>query len=200
VINTGPYQRIIGLLGVVLVVIVSVAFLTSHRAGTAGVPPGQRIDRFAAPRANSTLNGAANLHPTCSPAKHDPGALNVCLLVARAPLVLVFFVTNSGSCERQVTALQTVSRQYGAGQVQFAAVAVRASHAAATAAVRAHHWTIPVAYDEDGRVGAEFGVEICPLVELVDRGGVVARRLIGDHWSSGAALAGPVRALAAGSR
>jgi AhpC/TSA family len=197
VIDTRPYQRFIGLLGVVLVVVISIAFLTSHHAGTAGVPAGQRIDRFAAPLAASSLNGAANLHPTCSRAKHERGALNVCLIVAQQPLVLGFFVTNSASCERIVNALQTVSHEFRPSQIAFAAVAVRASHAAAAAAVRAHHWSIPVGYDEDGRVGDVFGVEVCPIVELVNRGGVVARRLIGDHWTSSTALAGQVRAALA---
>jgi AhpC/TSA family len=200
VIDTRPYQRIIGLLGLVLVVVVSIAFLTSHRAGTAGVPPGQRIDRFAAPLANSTLNGPANPHPTCSPAKHDPRALNVCLLVARTPIVLGFFVTNSGGCERVVGAMQAVSREFPSSEVRFAAVAVRTSQRAAAAAVRAHHWTIPVAYDETGVVGAAFGVEVCPIVELVYPGGVVARRLIGDSWDSSAALAAQVRGFLARAR
>jgi AhpC/TSA family protein len=197
VIDTRPYQRIIGLLGLLLVVIVSVAFLTSHRAGTAGVPPGQRIDRFAAPLASSTLNGDANLHPPCTLARHDSRALNVCLLVQRTPLVLGFFVTNSAACERVVAAMQTVARELPAGEVQFAAVAVRTSHSAAAAAARAHHWTIPVAYDRDGAVGAAFGVEVCPIVELTYPGGVVGRRLIGERWDSSAALAAQVRAFLA---
>lgn len=96
--------------------------------------------------------------------------------------------------------MQAVSREYLPSEVQFAAVAVRASHAAAQKAVRAHHWTIPVAYDVDGRVGAVYGVEVCPIVELAYRGGVVARRLIGDHWNSRGALAGEVRSLLARSR
>jgi hypothetical protein len=199
VIDTRRYQRLIGLFGLLVVIVVSIAFITSRGTGTAGVPPGQRIDRFAAPLATSTLNGAANLHPTCSPARHDPRALNVCLLVNQTPLVLGFFVTNSAGCERQVTALQTVSREFPASEVRFAAIAVRSSHSAAARAVRTHHWTIPVAYDEDGRVGAVYGIEVCPIVELAYRGGVVARRLIGEHWNSSTALAAQVRALLAGA-
>ena len=198
-VDTRRYQRIIGLFGLLVVVVISIAFLTSRGTGTAGVPPGQRLDRFAAPLAVSTLNGAANLHPTCSEAHHDPRALNVCLIAQTAPLVLGFFVTGSGACEREVTTLQTVSREFSAREVRFAAVAVRTSHAAAARAVRAHHWTIPVAYDEDGRVGAAYGVEVCPLIELAYRGGVVARRLIGEHWNSSTSLATQVRGLLAGA-
>jgi hypothetical protein len=197
VIDTRRYQRLIGLLGLGLVIVVSVSFLTTHSAGTAGIPAGRPLRLFAAPLARSTLNGAVNLAPPCTLARHDPRALNICLLVRQAPLVLGFFVTNSGACERQVDTMQAVSRQFSPGQVQFAAVAVHASHPDAARVVRAHHWTIPIGYDVDGRLGAAYGVEICPLLELADRGGLVARRLIGEHWSTTAALARQVRLLLA---
>lgn len=197
VIDTRPYQRMIGLFGLLLVVVISIAFLTSRGVGTAGIPAGKRLPMFAAPLATSSLNGAVNLRPPCTQAKHHPGALNICLLVKRAPLVLAFFVTSSSGCEQAVDALQRVSEQLPAGRVQVAAVAVRASHADAAQAVRQHHWTIPVAYDVDGRLGAAYGVEVCPIVQLARRGGVVERRLIGDHWASTSSLAPPVRALLA---
>ena len=81
--------------------------------------------------------------------------------------------------------------------MQFVAVALNAGHAATAKAVRAHHWTIPVAYDEDGRVGEQYGVVACPMVELARRGGVVVDRLIGNRWDSAAALEPRVRALLA---
>ena len=83
--------------------------------------------------------------------------------------------------------------------MQFLAVALNASHAATAKAVRAHHWTIPVAYDEDGRVGEQYGVVACPMVELARRGGVVVDRLIGNRWDSAAALEPRVRALVSGA-
>lgn len=184
----------IGLLGLALVVIISVSFLTSRGIGTAGIPAGHRLPYFAAPLAASTLNGDANLRPPCTLARHDPRALNVCLLAGRGPLVLAFFVTASGSCERQVSALQTLASRFP--RVQFAAVAVRSSHASTKAAVRAHRWTIPVAYDADGAVGALYGVEVCPIVELAARGGIVKQRLIGGRWADSRALEQRVAALA----
>ncbi len=198
-VDTRRYQRLIGLFGLLLVAVISVSFLTSRGVGTAGVPAGKRVTEFAAPLAVSTLNGAANLNPTCTEAKHNPGALNVCLIVKRSPLVLAFFVTSSSGCERQVTALQRVAARVPAGQAQFAAVAVRSSHADAARAVRRNHWTVPVAYDVDGRVGAAYGIEVCPIVELVGRGGVVFRRLIGQRWASVSALEPQVKALLASS-
>jgi peroxiredoxin len=195
VIDTRRYQRVIGLIGLTLVVVISITFLSSHSPGTAGIPSGNRLHFFAAPLATTSLSGDANLKPTCTETRHDPRALNICLLARREPLVLAFFATGSSGCEDQVSALQALSAHYPAGKVQFAAVAVRSSRGDTASAVRAHHWTIPVAYDADGAVGEVYGVEVCPIVELAYRGGVVKQRLIGEHWSDPAVLAGPVRAL-----
>jgi hypothetical protein len=193
-IDTRRYQRMIGLIGIALVIVVSIAFLTTHRAGTPGIPAGDQLRNFAAPLATSNLNGDANTHPPCTAARHDPRALNICLLSRSGPLVLAFFVTKSGGCERQVDALQALSARF-AGKVQFAAVAVRSSHEQARAAVHRHNWTIPVAYDADGAVGEIYGVEVCPIVELAARGGRIEQRLIGDHWASPQTLAPPVERL-----
>jgi peroxiredoxin len=192
------YRSIIGIIGLGLVVVFSVLQFVSHGVGSTGVPPGQRLHFFSAPLAASTLNGAANLSPPCTLAGHNPGAMNICLMAKRAPLVLAFYVTGSSACQRQIDALQAVSRQFSPRQVQFAALAVGAGHGQVAKEVQSHHWTIPVAYDIDGRVGALYGVTVCPLVELAKRGGVVSDRLIGNHWLSPTALARRVRALVAG--
>ena len=185
----------IGIFGLALVVVISVWQFASHGTGTTGVPAGDELHYFAAPLAASTLNGAANPDPPCTEASHDPRALNICLIPQRSPLVLAFFVTGSSNCRRQVDTLQAVSRRFSPGHVQFAAVAVGASHAKVAAEVRRHHWTIPVAYDSDGRIGSLYGVEICPLLELARRGGVVSDRLIGNRWLEPDVLAGRVQVL-----
>jgi peroxiredoxin len=197
-LDTRRYRWMIGIFGLALVVAISIYEFASHGVGTAGIPAGQKLHFFAAPLAASTLNGDANLDPPCTVAQHDPRALNICLLAGRGPLVLAFFVTGSAECKREVDTLQRVSREFPPGEVQFAAVAVRGSHATTAHDVRAHHWTIPVAYDADGAVGQAYGVEICPLLELARPGGIVANRLVGTHWLSGPALAAQVRALVRG--
>jgi len=200
IIDTRPYRWMIGIFGLALVIAISVYQFATHGVGTTGVPAGQRLHFFAAPLADTNLNGDPDLNPPCTLARHDPRALNVCLLAGRAPLVLAFFVTGSEECEHQVDALQALSHQFPASAVQFAAVAVDASHQTTAALVRSHHWTIPVAYDRDGSVGALYGVAICPMLELADRGGIVEDRLIGDPWQTSAALAPRVRALLASRR
>ena len=195
VIDTRPYRWAIGVFGLILLIAFSVYLFTSRGVQSAGVPPGKPLHRFVAPLANSTLNGDANVNPHCDPATPNPRALNVC---GRTPLVLGLFVTGSSDCIRQIDVLQRVSAEFPASKVQFAAVAVQTSHAAAESLVRSHRWTIPVAYDPDGAVGALYGVAICPMVELARRDGIVADRLIGDDWLRGDALAARVRAMLAG--
>lgn len=194
-IDTRPYRWAIGIFGLALVVAFSIYGFATRGTATTGIPPGHRLHFFAAPLAASTLNGEANLDPPCTLAKHDPRALNVCLVARREPLVLAFFVTDSTTCKREVDTLQTVSHEFQPDQVQFAAVAAGGTHAATAADVRARHWTIPVAYDVGGLVAQTYNVDVCPLIELARRGGAVADRLIGNHWLSSQALAAKVRAL-----
>src|SRR5260370_42432812 len=118
----------IGFFGLALVIVVSIAFLTSHRAGTAGIPGGQRLHFFAAPLATSTLNGDANLRPPCTAADHDARALNICLISHRSPLVLAFFVTRSSGCERQAGAPPALTSRFPARRAPFAARADRPNH------------------------------------------------------------------------
>ena len=187
--DTRRYRWAIGIFGLGLVIALSVYGFLSNGVGTVGVLPGKPLHRFVAPLATAGLTGAANARPRCAPARPNPGALNVC---NRTPVVLAFFVTGQASCERQVDALQTVSRA-GPPAVTFAAVAIHSGRAGTLRARRRHGWTIPVAYDPDGRIGELYGIEICPLVEIARGNGIVARRLIGEHWNNPASLAAQVR-------
>ncbi|HWE07994.1 MAG TPA: redoxin domain-containing protein [Solirubrobacteraceae bacterium] len=197
VIDTRRYRWMVGIIGLILVVGFATYQYVSHGVTSTGVSPGRRLHLFAAPLAGTNLNGDPNPHPTCTPARHDPRALNVCLMAARGPVVLAFFVAGASQCERQVDALQTLSSRFPS--VQFAAVAVGAGHAVTAAAVRRHHWTIPVGYDRDGAVQQLYGVVACPMVELAGRGGIVRNRLIGNRWQSAASLTPYVRGLTGGS-
>jgi hypothetical protein len=200
VIDTRRYRWAIGVVGLVLVIVISIVQFATHGVGSTGVPPGKRLHFFAAPLAASTLIGDPNLGPPCTPARHDPRALNICLAARRTPLVLSFFVAGSHECLRQVDALQALSSRFPASAVQFAAVDVHASRRDALRLVRSHHWTIPVAYDRDGSLGGLYGVAICPMAELAYRGGIVRDRLIGDRWQTRAELYPRVRALVAAAR
>lgn len=193
VIDVRRYRWAIGIIGVTLVVVIGVVQFLTHGRATTGVAPGDRLHWFAAARADTSLRGDANLHPPCRLADHDPRALNLCIDAHRSPVVVSFFLTSSAPCVAQVDALQSLVRRYRA--VRFLAVAVHATRAGTLRLVRAHHWTIPVADDPDGAVGEQYGVVACPMAELAARGGIVRDRLIGERWSTAAALAPRVAAL-----
>jgi hypothetical protein len=196
VIDTRPYRRMIGAIGLGIAIVIGVLLVITRGVGSVGIPAGHPLHWFVAPLATSSLDGDANLAPHCNPAQPDPRALNVCPSLAnRAPLVIGFFNPSASDCTREINTIQTVSTQFRPGSVQFAAVAVRTGHTQAAALVRQHHWTIPVAYDRDGAAGAIYGVQVCPLLELAYRGGLVGYRLVGDQWQAPSALATKVRAL-----
>jgi peroxiredoxin len=192
-VDPKPYRWMVGVIGLVLILAVGAYQFITHGTRSSGVPPGRRLHLFAAPLAAGNLNGDPNPHPTCTAARHDPRALNVCLMAARGPVVLGFFVVGASQCERQVGALQTLSARFPS--VQVAAVAIDVGHAAAAADVARHHWTIPVAYDRDGTLAQLYDVVACPMVEMASRGGIVRSRLIGDRWQTAGALAPYVRGL-----
>lgn len=195
VIDTRPYRRMIGAIGITIAIGISAYLFITRGVGPIGVPPGQRLHWFVAPLATGGVDKDANLNPHCDPSHPNPQALNVCPWLAnRSPLVLAFFVSGSSDCVRQIDTVQAVSRQFR-GAVRFAAVDVRANRRTTLGLVRAHRWTIPVAFDLDGAVGDIYGVEVCPLLELAHRGGIVAYRLTGDNWISTSALAAKVKAL-----
>jgi peroxiredoxin len=198
VIDTRPYRWAVGIIGLLVVLGVGTYQFVTHGRATTGVVAGQRLHWFAAPLADTTLRGDANLHPTCRAADHDPRALNLCLDAHRSAVVLSLFVTDSPQCVRQVDALQALSRRFAGSDVRFLAVAVHGSRAATAHLIRTHHWTIPVAYDPDGAVGEQYGVVICPMAELAARGGIVRDRLIGDRWQTSAELQARVAALVGG--
>lgn len=192
-IDTRRYQWTIGLIGLTLVIAFSVYLYVRNGIVEPGIPAGGQLHRFVAPLAASRINRPANANPRCDPARPNPRALNVC---GRKPLVLDFFVTGAGQCVREVSTLQRLAARFP--RVVFAAVAVRAGPAATSALVSSHHWTIPVAYDEDGRIGAIYGVEVCPMIELARPGGKIVARLVGDRWLDERQLAGQVQRLSAG--
>ena len=184
-IDTRRYQWMIGGIGLALLIAFSVVMYLApgHRARP-GVRAGQRLHRFVAPLATSDLNVPANTSPRCNPARPARRGLNVC---DRGPIVLEFFATDAKPCIKAVTALQALSTRFPG--TTFAAVAAGGSKAQTLKLVRAHHWTIPVAYDSTTAVAQLYGVAICPMIEVAGQGGVVKRLLIGERWEHQRALA-----------
>ncbi len=187
-IDTRRYQRMIGGIGLLLVVSFSVYLYAHGKQTSPGVPAGGSLHRFVAPLATGRLDLAANVAPHCDPARPAKHGLNVC---GRAPIVLEFFVPGATPCIRGVDALQRVSTRFPG--VEFAAVAAGGERRQTLALVRSHRWRIPVAYDMTASVAALYDVAVCPMIEVAGAGGIVKRLLIGERWDRPAALIAALR-------
>ncbi len=189
------YQAAIGALGLALVAAFSIYLFVNGSPSAPGIAAGRALPRFVAPLASADLDVPANTDPRCNPARPARRGLNVC---GRRAMVLTLFAAGAPVCVQSVQALETIAPRFPS--VQFAAVAVGASKSQTEKLVRAHGWSIPVAYDSDGAVAVLYNVSVCPLIELARAGGTVAGRLIGQGWNNPVRLAGAVaRLLGAGA-
>lgn len=193
---------IVAVVALIAIAYITVNTLRTDGPGSTGPAPGSTLPPFAAPLADSSLEGDANVAtaadqgeagavPAC--AVDDPRALNICTLARRSPVVLAFLTVGARACERELDALERLRARLP--QVAFAAVGVRAERDALRRLVRERGWGFPVAQDRDGAVANRYGVAVCPTVVLAYRGGEVMETVLGE--TGGRALERRVRALLA---
>jgi hypothetical protein len=173
------YGRYVGVLGLVIVALITVNTVLTKPNGATGIAPGRPLAPFAVPLVLSELKGDANVAthaddgsagkvPACSVRKST--ALNICQLYERGPLVLALFV-DGGSCPKILSEMQTLVPQFP--QVQFAAVAIEGGRTQLRHLIRSRALTFPVGIDEDGVLTILYKVASCPQVTLAYPGGTV---------------------------
>jgi peroxiredoxin len=181
------YLWVVGAAAVLLVVVLGLATLREGtERGARGVPVGTVMPDFAAPTAQSHLDGAVNLAtpghtgkevgnvPACT--IRSPDVVNICALHAAGPVVLTLF-TKSDRCTAQVDAMQQVVEQLPG--VRFAAVGIHIDHDDLRKMVARHRWRIPIGWDPDGRLRSAYHAQICPQITFARRGGRVVGTTFG---------------------
>ena len=175
----GRYTWVVGVAALIVIIVVAFNSLPNAGRGYRGPEEGERIPVFAAPLATSDAEGDANVKqdsgdddaandtPAC--AVELPGVLTACELFEDKPLVLALTVP-SGDCERQLEAMEALSRERP--DVQFAAVVSGRSHDTAREVVERTGVTFPVAVDRDLAVFNLYRVAYCSTA-ITDRGGVL---------------------------
>ena len=145
---------------------------------------GQRLPAFAAPAADSDLDGDANVcqerpcpksagsNPACELVSED--VVTVCPARDR-PLVLTFVVTRGTDCEPQVDRVERVRAQLP--EVDFVTVVSGDSREETEALALQRGWEQPVGVDEDGSVVNLYGIGVCPFTVFARDGRVRDRRL-----------------------
>lgn len=204
-IQGAPYARYIAIAGVTVLLILLVVVLATKPQVRSGLEPGTRVPPFAVPLANGDLHGSADIAvhahegergnvPACE--ERRPGALNICALYERGPVVLALFV-NSGSCPSVLSRMQAVASRFK--DVSFVAVAMRAGQGETRRLLRRDRLRIPVGYDEQGALAALYRVLSCPQVNFIYPGGHTEGKAMLSEPSE-AALESRVSRLLAASR
>lgn len=182
------YTWFVGVVGVLLLAVVTLNSLRSDGPGSRGVDPNARMPVFAAPLVTSPdakdhdVNVAtkpgqkqAGNRPACQ--VRGPQILNACELWRR-PVVLAFFADRGAQCVRQLDVLERIRREFP--QVNVAAVAVRGDVDKVRRLVRARGWGFPVGYDRDGALANIYGVAVCPHITFAHPGGRVVDSTLGE--------------------
>jgi len=203
---TGPrYGRYAGMLGLLILVLITINTALTKPNGAGGIEPGRRLPPFAVPLALGSLKGDANIAsradqgvagrvPACS--VRGPQILNVCQLYEQGPVVLALFV-DAGSCAAIVSDLQALAPSFPG--VRFAAVAIKDSRGSLRRLVRSRGLSLPVGIDSDGALAGLYKVASCPQVSFAYPGGVVQSRALLVRPSP-ATLRARVAALVAAAR
>lgn len=150
-----------------------------------GPQVGETMPPFAAPLADSSLEGAVNLR-VARPEKGGKLAcevrgrdvLNICQLHERGPVVLAFIATEGDECVRQLDVFERVRARHP--DVAFAAVALAGKRGDVRDLIREHRWGFPVGYDEEALLASVYGVAVCPLVVFARQGGTVVDTSYGE--------------------
>lgn len=181
------------LVAILMLVLVSISLLT-RRGGDGGagtIAVGSRLPPFAAPLATAPKlpggredvnlasrsgQGQAGKHPACS-IRNRSVITSCALLKGGRPLVLVMFTNGMDPCVRVVDELDRLRRE--TPRIATLAVAFGGEHDGTAELVRRRRWTLPVAYDRDGALGARLGMPVCPFVIFVGADGKVSAREVG---------------------
>ena len=178
------YGRYVGLLGILIVVLITINTALTKPNGATGIAPGKPLAPFAVPLVVGSLQGEANIAthvnqgsagsvPACTVRK--AGALNICELYKDAPVVLALFV-DEGSCAGILSDMQTLTAQFP--QVRFAAVSIKGDRSQLRRLVRSRRLTFPVGIDKDGALVILYKVASCPQISFAYPGGTVQSKAL----------------------
>lgn len=178
------YGRIVGVIGLLLLALITVNTLLTAPRGADGITPGERIPPFALPLALGNVvgdadiathanDGSAGKRPAC--AVRGPQLLNICELYERGPLVLALFV-DARSCPRVLDDMQALRGAFPG--LAMAAVAIKGERAAVRRLIASRRLRFPVGLDRDGVLAQLYKVSSCPQVSFVYPGGVMQSKAL----------------------
>jgi hypothetical protein len=185
--------------GLVFIAIIAVASINTLRTEDSGVIGANDegdlpLAQFAVPDARSDLDGDANIAqddcgtssvPCPESDERTPacevdvqGAIRVCDLFDK-PLVLSFWFTRGGECEREQDGFETAYRRFSE-RANFLAINVRDDRGKVQGLIRDRGWTHPVGLDRDGALSNLYRVGGCPTFLYAYPGGILQSTSLGE--------------------
>jgi hypothetical protein len=199
------YGRYVAIPAIAILILITINTIVTKPNGVTGVQPGQQVPPFAVPLALGTLEGDSNVAthehegqrgPVAACKVREAGALDICRLYERSPVVLALFI-DAGSCPDILGDLQALAPSFPG--VRFAAVAIKGSRAPVRRLIAREHLTLPVGLDPDGSLLALYKVATCPQVTFILPGGRARGKALLDRPSR-AALRRRIEDLLAAAR
>jgi hypothetical protein len=193
---TAVYSLLVGLVFIGIIAVASINTLRTEDSGVIGSHDEGDLPlaQFAVPDARSDLDGDANIAQDDCESSQIPcpesdrrtpacrvdveGAIRVCDEFDR-PLVISFWFTRGGDCERQQDAFETAYRHFS-DRANFLAVDVRDDRDTVQRLIRDHGWTHPIGLDRDGALSNLYRVGGCPTFLYAFPGGILHATSLGQ--------------------
>jgi hypothetical protein len=190
------YSVLVGLVFIAIIAVASINTLRTEDSGVIGAADEGDLPlaQFAVPDARSDLDGDANIaQDDCGTSKipcpesdqRTPacevdveGAIRVCDLFDK-PLVLSFWFTRGGECEREQDSFEAAYRRFSE-RANFLAINVRDDRGKVQGLIRDHGWTHPVGLDRDGALSNLYRVGGCPTFLYAYPGGILQSTSLGE--------------------
>lgn len=182
--TTPHYGRYVGLLGLVIVILITLNTILTKPNGAVGITPGNHVPPFAVPLAQSKLEGDADVATRAHEGQagnisacqeRGPEILNICQLYENSPVVLALFV-DDGACPAVLSDMQALTRSFP--QVRFAAVSIKGSRKDLRSLIKKYSLGFPLGIDKDGALAELYKVSSCPQLTFAYPGGVVQSKAL----------------------
>lgn len=182
------YGWVVGVACLIVIIAAGINSIPNRGESVFGLEADLDLPDFAAPLATGNLDGDVNIKqggkdksadnatPACE--VHNDGALNICDLREKGPLVLTFTFLRAAKCKPQLDRVERLRPRYP--DVQFVGVVSGEERGKVEKLVREHGWGFPVAVDPDGALANVYRVSGCPTTTFAYKGGKVYGTRLGN--------------------
>lgn len=109
----------------------------------------------------------------------DGNTIALSQYIGQKPIILDFWASWCHNCQRDMPKMQEFYQEYG-GQFEIIAINLSENKKIAQDFIDKHNLTYPIALDESGQVGAQYGILYTNTHILINKDGTAADVVVGD--------------------